>query len=311
MRKLILQLKEFWKEDFHWPTYLGTTVLLALLVAVNYGWGVADATVYNPKITGLAKLGLWIAFFGVPYLGVLGMQAVFRRPMPGVSDPRYWGMLALGFAVIIATISIGWHKELAKAWFPKELMKWGILLLWNLKRVAFTLLPLLLFWLAFDRKETPFYGLFTRPKGLKPYALMLLVVLPLVVGASFLPDFLKAYPQYKPGRGEELLGISPWLTCGLFELVYGFDFTIVELTYRGFLVIGLARWLGPRAVMPMVALYCILHFGKPMGEAIASIFGGYILGVAAYYSKNIWGGVLAHVGLAFMMEAAAHIQRAL
>jgi membrane protease YdiL (CAAX protease family) len=84
---------------------------------------------------------------------------------------------------------------------------------------------------------------------------------------------------------------------------------LVELAFRGFLVIGMARWLGTRAVLPMAVMYCVLHFGKPMGEAIASFFGGYILGVLALRSRSIWGGVVVHLGLAWMMEFAAYLQR--
>ncbi len=58
----------------------------------------------------------------------------------------------------------------------------------------------------------------------------------------------------------------------------------------------------------MAATYVFLHFGKPMGEAISSGFGGYILGIIALYSGNIWGGVFVHVGIAWLMEAMAWMQ---
>ena len=42
----------------------------------------------------------------------------------------------------------------------------------------------------------------------------------------------------------------------------------------------------------MAATYAALHFGKPMGETISSIFGGYILGVIALYNHSNWFQVL-------------------
>jgi hypothetical protein len=69
--------------------------------------------------------------------------------------------------------------------------------------------------------------------------------------------------------------------------------------------------LGRGAVLSMAVLYCTLHFGKPMGEAISSIFGGYILGVVAYETKSIWGGVIVHIGIAWMMEIIAFLQKSL
>ena len=58
----------------------------------------------------------------------------------------------------------------------------------------------------------------------------------------------------------------------------------------------------------MITVYCFLHFGKPMGEAISSIFGGYILGILAYESRNIYGGLIAHLGVAWGMEYLAYLQ---
>ncbi len=52
----------------------------------------------------------------------------------------------------------------------------------------------------------------------------------------------------------------------------------------------------------MVVLYAVCHFGKPVGETISSIFGGYLLGILAYKSRNVWGGVFVHVGVALFME---------
>lgn len=60
--------------------------------------------------------------------------------------------------------------------------------------------------------------------------------------------------------------------------------------------------LGPRSVLPMCVFYCSVHFGKPLLESCSAIFGGYILGILAYKTKHIWGGVCAHLGIAFMME---------
>ena len=58
----------------------------------------------------------------------------------------------------------------------------------------------------------------------------------------------------------------------------------------------------------MTAVYVFIHFGKPLGETIGSALGGYILGVIALYSRNIWGGIFIHMGIAFLMEMTAMIQ---
>ena len=67
------------------------------------------------------------------------------------------------------------------------------------------------------------------------------------------------------------------------------------------------KYLGEYVVYPMVVAYAILHFGKPLGETIGSIAGGYILGVLAYKTRNIYGGIFIHMGIAFLMEMFALI----
>jgi hypothetical protein len=105
------------------------------------------------------------------------------------------------------------------------------------------------------------------------------------------------------------LEIPEWVVVAAYELAYGFDFISTEYFFRGFLVIGLYRYLGPQVLLPMAASYAVLHFGKPMAEAISSLFGGYILGVIAIHHRSIWGGVVVHVGLAWMMEFAGFLMR--
>ena len=92
----------------------------------------------------------------------------------------------------------------------------------------------------------------------------------------------------------------------IFEFIYGADFFNVELLFRGFFVVGIAQVLGKHAIMPTVVIYCYLHFGKPVGEAISSILGGYILGIIAFYTRSLLGGVTIHIGIAWLMEAVAY-----
>jgi membrane protease YdiL (CAAX protease family) len=83
----------------------------------------------------------------------------------------------------------------------------------------------------------------------------------------------------------------------------------VELCFRGFFVIGMSSILGREAVVPMAVFYCTIHFGKPGLEAVSSLFGGYILGAVTYQTRSIWGGVIVHMGLAWMMELAAYLSK--
>ena len=97
----------------------------------------------------------------------------------------------------------------------------------------------------------------------------------------------------------------PWKVG--YELSYGLDFLSIELFFRGLLVIGLVRYAGEKAILPMAAFYCTIHFGKPLGECITSFSGGLALGVLAYRTRSILGGLIVHLGLAWMMEVGGWV----
>jgi membrane protease YdiL (CAAX protease family) len=140
---------------------------------------------------------------------------------------------------------------------------------------------------------------------------MLALLAPVIWIVSFSPDFIDYYPTYKRTNGAMLAlyyHIPEIVSKFIYETFYLSDFLYTELFFRGFLVIGMTRLLGKNAVIPMAAAYAVLHFGKPLGEAVGSVFGGYILGIIALYSRNIWGGVFIHGGIALLMELFAFWQ---
>ena len=90
-----------------------------------------------------------------------------------------------------------------------------------------------------------------------------------------------------------------------FELFYLISFIAVEMMFRGYLIYRMEKYLGNYVVLPMMVAYAALHFGKPLGETLGSVGGAYILGVLALKSKNIYGGIFIHMGVAFLMEVFA------
>jgi hypothetical protein len=64
---------------------------------------------------------------------------------------------------------------------------------------------------------------------------------------------------------------------------------------------------GKDAILPMACFYCTIHFGKPLGECISSYFGGIILGIVVYNTRSVIGGLMVHLGIAWLMELGGHI----
>jgi hypothetical protein len=169
---------------------------------------------------------------------------------------------------------------------------------------------LLLIWKTFDSDQS-FYGLTMKKFKWQPYFIMLLCMLPLIIAASTQPDFLSMYPKIKSvlhiGHSIQL----SWLHKLFFELSYGSDFISIEIFFRGFLILAFIKWAGPNSILPMACFYCTIHFGKPLGECISSYFGGLLLGIIVYNTRSIYGGLIIHMGIAWLMEIGGYIGNAL
>ncbi|MEZ4317784.1 MAG: CPBP family intramembrane glutamic endopeptidase [Myxococcota bacterium] len=310
MKKLATQLIAFVREDFDWGVYLGTAVLIGGLMVANYQYDVFASLgrdTHNPL-----ELFRFLLYYGIPWACVLLLQAARGRLSTDGEplDAGFFRMAAAALFIVSFTDWFPYHTDLVEQ-APKPTQPWVRGMLWNMKSTLLWFTPMALWWYAFDKQRgvAHLYGFTREGFDFKPYAMCLSVIAPLVVWASFQPAFLRTYPTYKPWGGvETYLDVHPIVTVLPYELVYGFDFSFVEMYFRGFLVIGMARWLGRNAVLPMVAMYAVLHFGKPIPETIGSIIGGYILGVFALRSKSILGGIMLHLGMAWSMELTAYLQ---
>ncbi|MEO6071021.1 MAG: CPBP family intramembrane glutamic endopeptidase [Chitinophagaceae bacterium] len=185
---------------------------------------------------------------------------------------------------------------------------WNKVFYWPIKLFGLAT-ALFIIWRKFNR-EQPFYGFSTKHISLKPYFIMLLIMVPLIAAAATQHDFLQVYPK--------LMRIEPFLTGDyigikklIYEVAYGIDFISIELFFRGFLVLSFAKWIGKEAVLPMALFYCTIHFGKPLGECISSFFGGIILGTITYHTRSIYGGLMVHLGIAWLMELGGYLGHSL
>lgn len=111
--------------------------------------------------------------------------------------------------------------------------------------------------------------------------------------------FLRTYPFYDYESG----GDNALVKLLVFEVAYGATFVALEFFFRGFLVFAGLPILGVHAVPVMAFGYCLLHLGKPMPECASSLIGGLILGYVALRLRSIAAGVVAHLTMAWGMDA--------
>jgi membrane protease YdiL (CAAX protease family) len=164
--------------------------------------------------------------------------------------------------------------------------------------VGYVVIPLLVIRFVL-RDRLADYGVRIRGtlKYWKIYALLLAIILPIAVLASYSAAFQAKYPFYKMAQGEPLW---PWFWA--WEVLYALQFASLEFFFRGFMLHGLAPRFGYVAVFMMILPYMMIHFTKPMPEAIGSIVAGFVLGTLALKSGSIWWGALAHVTVAVTMD---------
>jgi hypothetical protein len=288
--------------------YVTMGLFLVVIVALNFHFDFEDS-ILDPWAFGeLRGIPGYTLYYAIPYYLAALIVLAFEKKLEIMKSWQFW-IKSMGFFLIAGFgEAFYWHLELLESYTGPGESYFLFKVVNNLIRLLLYVVPMLIIKYYFDRKEKGLFGLRFDYFNYKPYAFMLLIMVPLIIWASFQPSFQSNYPRISPWLIDGVFGLSQWQIIAIFEISYGINFTFIELMYRGALVVGMVSILGRNAVIPMITVYCVLHFGKPMGEAIGSIFGGYMLGIIAYYTRNIFGGVIIHIGVAYLMEIAAFIQ---
>jgi hypothetical protein len=309
MKKIITYLREHIRTDFHLATYILVAIFLVSTIAFNYWLDFEDSII--DAYYGQPVYFLWyFLFYSFAYFGTVLLMLINPANRPLLRNKLFWLLSFAGITILALDGGFYFQQSLADS-VTYTLQTFTLKILNNLYSVFTILLPLLIIYIFVGDRSTGFYGITRVRTDWRPYLYMLLIMAPLIGFASFGPDFQEDYPSYPTTMAHQYLGVPEWLTVLFFELVYGWDFVATEWIFRGFFVIGMAAIMGHRAVLPMVVTYAFLHFGKPLGETIGSVFGGYILGVIALRTGSIWGGIAIHLGVAWLMEIAAFLQRLL
>jgi membrane protease YdiL (CAAX protease family) len=196
----------------------------------------------------------------------------------------------------------GWADTLQEAMWDAPGSRLNRLTWWSAwSLLVYVVVPMLLIRLAF-RERIRDYGV--KLGGVFAdwwvYALMMGLAWPAIFLASANERFQLTYPFYKLAEGE-----GAWPNLVRWELIYTSQFFAVEFFFRGFLVHGLKYRFGAYGIFVMVVPYCMLHFTKPMPEALASVLGGVALGFMSLRTRSIWMGTAIHISVAWSMDAAS------
>lgn len=290
----------FFRKDFHLAAYAYTVAVAALSILLVYGagWGALISENRIPTSNAIVNNML---MFVVMYFLVAVPVTIIRGEFRNIAKPVFFARGLLLMCLIGFADAFSWEVLSLQAYSSSE-QSYTFNVLWRMRNVIFVLPVLVLLRLAIDKDVKGLYGIGKGNHHVKAYLSLYAVILPILAAVSFTPDFLSYYPMYKPWNFENVFGRPVWLNTAIFEAIYISDFLMVEMIFRGALVIGMASILGRSAVLPMIVVYVALHFGKPVMETISAFFGGYFLGALAFQTRHIWGGVIIHMGIAFVIE---------
>lgn len=306
MQDIVSFVKKYFKEEFSLGFFITITSFLSFLLVVNYIFQFEKNFVRHSNRA--YQVIHYFFFYGIPFCISIIAYGYFYKKTWFLKKANFW-FLAL-FVLIILSLTKSSYLRFTNI---KDIVPLG-LSVWVLKSSQSIHVFLLwfciptIYWYLVDRKKVEFYGLLKKKLKLYPYFLFVLVSFPFVFLASFSEDFSRVYPIYKTHFAADYLEVSPIYPILAFELCYAFAFVATEFLFRGFMLFTLEKYMGKQVLLPMVVLYCMIHFQKPLLEAITSIFGGFILGIIALYSRSIFGGIIAHIGIAWSMDLVGYYQ---
>ena len=213
-------------------------------------------------------------------------------------------LVAMAVVAISLTLQqyFGHHEtyELAfRSFRDAEYYPLGSFAWWSGWRVlGYVVLPIIAIVAMRERVRDYGVALKGQLKHLWIYAVLYLLVLPVVILASFTAPFQHTYPFYKCA-GRSAFDFVSW------EILYAAQFVSLEFFFRGYMLQSLKRTMGAYAIFVMIVPYCMIHYGKPILETNGAIVAGLILGTLALRTGSIWCGALIHISVAITMDVLA------
>ena len=303
MSSIFKYIQDFYTKEFKLWYFLVIALLLGLWIYLNYFHSLESRFAAGGKTKWSNFWGYYFLYL-IPFATAFLLQLLFYKDCTYYQNYWFWIILLLAPAIFSFRINFDFHQSIIEnIWSGDAQIFWLRCSNWVV-RVFVVLIPVFIIWFIKDRNNQPFYG--TRAlDNVRPYLIMLAIMVPLIALASTQKDFLQMYPKVK-FISELELPSKKWHYV-IYELCYGFDFVSIEFFFRGFLILSLLKICGPHCIVPVACFYCTIHFGKPMGEAISSFWGGLLLGIVSYNTQSVWGGLIVHLGIAWLMETGAWI----
>ena len=123
-----------------------------------------------------------------------------------------------------------------------------------------------------------------------------ILMIPVVILAVIVyRPFLAKYPLCK-------VVANSWQTFLLYQLAYGVYMFSWEFFFRGFMLFGLEKRFGNYSILIQTIPFAVMHYSKPLPEALGSIVAGVLLGILALETRSFIYGAAIHWLVAMTMD---------
>lgn len=300
------EIATFVREDFKWSKYIFSAIIAVSMIVGQVYFNIYDVLLAPSYKNGTSMICI-PSFQILVYFLVLLPSLFMQGEMWRMKSWQAWVFPILLVGVMGEGQAFNAYKEwiMDTSYYFKEKFYLINVCSYLIRSVCIVSFLILFRWATTGRFGL--YGMTRSARYIRVYLLIFLFLLPMFVVVSATPQFQTFYPRVCIVPYSGVFGWPDWKAVSFFELGYANDFLAVESMFRGALVVGLSRWLGPRTVLPMALTYMCVHLGKPDLELCSSVIGGYILGILAYRTQHLWGGIIIHLGIAMLFEVLGFI----
>ncbi|MCJ8313754.1 MAG: CPBP family intramembrane metalloprotease [Saccharospirillaceae bacterium] len=309
--KVFFDITGFIKETFNLGLYLCIISITSAYLVLNEYLHVFDWITQNYRYSIFKAVFFFILDYSAYILCCLSIY-LFTQKKDFLKQKQFWLISSVIFIFEAVYRSSFIKYALDSKSMNIDMFYYLSPIINHLDSIVVIIIPLIVFYMLYEKRHLEhFFGIRQKGVDFTPYFWMFMIMAVVIFIASGQQSFLKYYPEVKRShyiQVAQYLGISQYITLLIYEFFYMSSFIIVEVLYRGVLIFTMVRFLGKYAIYPMICVYCLLHLGKPLNEAISSFFGGFVLGVLAIQYKNIYGGIAIHMGIALLMEVFVYVR---
>jgi len=148
-------------------------------------------------------------------------MVTFKKKTSILKSSEFWIKSIFILAIIALDGGFHYHSNWVYSTFPREMTYFASKVSKNAINIFTMIIPLVIFYYLYDRKLNNFYGLTRKNFDIKPYAIMIAIMIPIIFAASYIDNFSKFYPIYKLNSAHIYLEVKEWVPAIVYELFYG------------------------------------------------------------------------------------------